>query len=147
VMPMWPFEPDGGSADGLVSAARFWGVDILVEARRIEDHDDPTPVPSVRQSFRRGGTGLNAGSGAGRPPAGAPSTRFLPGSGGRLAANVRLWLEPRRRPAPQGRAVDRDEDLPSGFHHTDPRHNHVYVRFDDRPALVAEDHDRQAPPG
>jgi hypothetical protein len=51
---MWPFEPDGGSADGLVSAARFWGVDILVEARRIEDHDDPTPVPSVRQSFRRG---------------------------------------------------------------------------------------------
>jgi hypothetical protein len=53
VMPVWPFEPEGESADALLSSARLWGLDLLVEALRVEDDDDPTPVPSVRDRFRR----------------------------------------------------------------------------------------------
>jgi len=30
-----------------------WGADLLVEALRVEDDDDPTPVPSLRDRFRR----------------------------------------------------------------------------------------------
>jgi hypothetical protein len=52
VMPVWPFEPDPGNEDVLLSSARLWGVDLLVEALRVEDDDDPTPVPSVRDRFR-----------------------------------------------------------------------------------------------
>jgi hypothetical protein len=47
-MPVWRFEPEGGSEDALLSSATLWGVDILVEALRVEDDDDPAPVPSVR---------------------------------------------------------------------------------------------------
>ena len=37
----------------LLSSATLWGIDLLVEALRVEDDDDPTPVPSVRERFRR----------------------------------------------------------------------------------------------
>jgi hypothetical protein len=54
VVPVWPFEPEGGGGDdALLSSARLWGVDLLVEALRVEGDDDPTPVPSVRERFRR----------------------------------------------------------------------------------------------
>jgi hypothetical protein len=53
VMPVWAFEPDGGSEDVLLSSARLWGTDLLVEALRVENEDDPVPVPSVRGRFRR----------------------------------------------------------------------------------------------
>jgi|HubBroStandDraft_1064217.scaffolds.fasta_scaffold247317_1 hypothetical protein len=53
VMPLWPFEPEGGSGDVMLSSATLWGVDLLVEALRVEDDDDPTPVPAVRDRFRR----------------------------------------------------------------------------------------------
>jgi hypothetical protein len=53
VMPVWEFDPDGGSEDALLSSARLWGVDLLVEALRVEDEDDPAPVPAVRERFRR----------------------------------------------------------------------------------------------
>jgi hypothetical protein len=53
VMPVWPFEPEGGSGDAMLSSARLWDVDLLVEALRVEDDDDPTPVPSVCDRFRR----------------------------------------------------------------------------------------------
>jgi hypothetical protein len=52
VMPVWGFEPEGGSEDVLVSSARLWGADLLVEALRVMGDDDPTPVPSVRGRFR-----------------------------------------------------------------------------------------------
>ena len=52
VMPVWAFEPDGGSEDVLLSSARLWGTDLLVEALRVEDEDDPAPVPAVRERFR-----------------------------------------------------------------------------------------------
>jgi len=52
-MPVWPFEPEGGSAEVLLSSARLWGTDLLVEALRVEEDDDPTPVPSLRDRFRR----------------------------------------------------------------------------------------------
>jgi hypothetical protein len=51
-MPVWPFEPDGGSGDVLLSSARLWAVDLPVEALRVEDDDDPTPMPTVRDRFR-----------------------------------------------------------------------------------------------
>ncbi len=53
VMPVWAFEPDEGSEDVLLSSARLWGTDLLVEALRVEDEEDPVPVPSVRGRFRR----------------------------------------------------------------------------------------------
>lgn len=37
VMPVWPFEPDPGGDDTLlVSSARLYGTDLLLEARRVE---------------------------------------------------------------------------------------------------------------
>jgi hypothetical protein len=74
VMPVWPFEPEGGGGDALLSSARLWGVDLLVEALRVEDDDDPTPVPSVRDRFRRWADA--AGHGA------RLKTTRLPGHGG-----------------------------------------------------------------
>ena len=53
VMPVWPFEPEGGNGDVLLSSARLWNVGLLVEALRVEGDDDPTPVLSVRDRFRR----------------------------------------------------------------------------------------------
>jgi len=35
------------------TAPNLWGTDLPVEALRVEDDDDPTPVPSVRERFRR----------------------------------------------------------------------------------------------
>ena len=52
-MPVWSFEPEDGSGDVLLSSVRLWGTDLLVEALRVEDDDDPTPVPTVRDRFRR----------------------------------------------------------------------------------------------
>jgi hypothetical protein len=74
VMPVWPFEPDPGNEDVLLSSARLWGTDLLVEALRVEDDDDPTPVPSVRDRFRRWADA--AGHGA------KLKTTRLPGRGG-----------------------------------------------------------------
>lgn len=48
VMPVWGFVPEGDSDDVLISSARLWGTDLLIEALRVEDVDDPVPVSSVR---------------------------------------------------------------------------------------------------
>jgi hypothetical protein len=53
VMPVWAFEPEGETDDVLVRSARLWGLDLLVEALRVEDDDDPRPVAPVRERFRR----------------------------------------------------------------------------------------------
>jgi len=53
LMPVWPFVPESGGGDALLSSARLWGVDLLVEALRVEEDDDPTPAPSVRDRLRR----------------------------------------------------------------------------------------------
>jgi hypothetical protein len=74
VMPVWPFEPDPGNGDVLLSSARLWGTDLLVEALRVEDDDDPTPVPSVRERFRRWADAARQG--------GKLKAARLPGHGG-----------------------------------------------------------------
>ena len=56
IMPLWPFEaPDVGSnhRDVLLSSARLWGADLVVEALRVADPDSPIPLPSVRERFDR----------------------------------------------------------------------------------------------
>jgi hypothetical protein len=53
VMPVWAFEPEGGNEDALLSSAPPWNCDLLVEALRDEDDDDPVPVRTVRQRFDR----------------------------------------------------------------------------------------------
>jgi hypothetical protein len=53
LMQVWAFKPDGAGDDVLVSSATLWGANLLVEALRVEDDDDPTPVPSVRERFDR----------------------------------------------------------------------------------------------
>ena len=53
LMPVWSFEPDGGSEDALLSSATLWNSNLLVEALRVADDDDPPPVPSVRERFDR----------------------------------------------------------------------------------------------
>jgi len=74
LVPVWPFEPEGGSGDALLSSARLWGVDLLVEALRVEGDDDPTPVPSVRDRFRRWADAAGQG--------GRLKATRLPGRGG-----------------------------------------------------------------
>ena len=61
VMPVWAFEPDGEGEDALLSSAKLWNTDLLVEALRVEDDDDPAPVPSVRQRFDRWADAAGAG--------------------------------------------------------------------------------------
>jgi hypothetical protein len=90
-MPVWAFEPEGGSEDVLVSLARLWGSDLFVEALRVEDDDHPEPVPSVRERFGRwvdaaGGGRARLSASAERQegdigrPAGTPSCSiFFPG--------------------------------------------------------------------
>jgi hypothetical protein len=51
LMPVWAFEPEDGGEDVLLSSARLWNTDLLVEALRVVDEDDPAPVPSVRGRF------------------------------------------------------------------------------------------------
>jgi hypothetical protein len=36
VMPVWAFEPEGGSEDALLNSATPWNTDLLVEALRVE---------------------------------------------------------------------------------------------------------------
>lgn len=49
VMPVWPFEPEGGNEDVLLSSARLWNVDLLVEALRVEEEARLAPWPRARQ--------------------------------------------------------------------------------------------------
>jgi hypothetical protein len=44
LMPVWEFEAEHGSEDVLLSSATLWNVNLLVEALRVEDDDDPVPV-------------------------------------------------------------------------------------------------------
>ena len=74
VIPVWPFEPEGGSADAPLGSARVWGTDLLVEALQVEDDDDPTPAPSMRDRFRRWADAAGHG--------GRLKTTRLPGRGG-----------------------------------------------------------------
>ena len=56
VMPVWPFEAEGddpGDRDVLLSSGRLWGVDVLLEALRVDGPDNPVPVPAVRPRFER----------------------------------------------------------------------------------------------
>ena len=52
-MPVWPFEPERAGSDVLVSSARLWGVDLFVEALRVEDDEEAAPVPAVRERYAR----------------------------------------------------------------------------------------------
>jgi hypothetical protein len=61
LMPVWAFEPDAGSEDALLSSAVLWNSNLLVEALRVADDDDPTPVPSVRERFDRWAGAARAG--------------------------------------------------------------------------------------
>jgi hypothetical protein len=60
LMPVWAFEPEVAGDDVLLSSATLWGANLLVEALRVEDFDDPTPVPSVRERFDRWAAGAGA---------------------------------------------------------------------------------------
>jgi hypothetical protein len=53
VMPVWPFEPEDGSGNALLSSATLWNSNLLGEALRVADDDNPEPVPSVRERFGR----------------------------------------------------------------------------------------------
>jgi hypothetical protein len=53
LMPVWAFEPDGGSEDVLLSSVTLWNVNLLIDALRVDDDDHPVPVPAVRERFQR----------------------------------------------------------------------------------------------
>jgi hypothetical protein len=53
LMPVWAFEPEGESDDVLLSSGTLWGTDMLFEALRVVDDDNPEPVPAVRDRFLR----------------------------------------------------------------------------------------------
>lgn len=50
-MPVWAFESDRCGPDVMLSSARLWGTDLLVEALRVED--DAAPVAAVRARYNR----------------------------------------------------------------------------------------------
>ena len=77
VMPVWAFEPEAGSEDVLLSSARLWGADLLLEALRLDGEEDAQPVAAVRKRF----TGWAAA--AGRRAGVAPMK--LPGRSGSYA--------------------------------------------------------------
>ena len=68
VMPVLPFEAEGddpGDRDVLLSSGRLWGVDVLLEALRVDGPDNLVPIPAVRPRFERwvraaGGSTLRA---------------------------------------------------------------------------------------
>lgn len=60
VMPVWAFQPDPDNADVLLSSAMLWNCNLLIEAIRVEDDDDPTPVASARERFERWACGADA---------------------------------------------------------------------------------------
>ncbi len=74
-VPIWAFEPEHGSPDVLVSSARLWGVDLFVEALRVEDDETGLPVAAVRARHAR----WLAAAGARRPVRAARLTGW-PGS-------------------------------------------------------------------
>ncbi len=53
VMPVWAFEPEARCEDVLLSSARLWGADLLLEALRVEGDEEALPVPAVRERFAR----------------------------------------------------------------------------------------------
>jgi hypothetical protein len=56
LMAVWPFESEGedpGDPDILLSSGRLWGVDVLIEALRVDGPDHPVPVRAVRPSYDR----------------------------------------------------------------------------------------------
>ncbi len=53
VMPVWAFELEADNEDVLLSSARLWGADLLLEALRLDDEEDAQPVAAVRQRFAR----------------------------------------------------------------------------------------------
>jgi hypothetical protein len=55
LMPVWAFDPEGKSDIVLVSSGTLCGTDIQFEALRVEDDDNPEPVPAVRDRFTRWG--------------------------------------------------------------------------------------------
>ena len=63
VAPVWPFDREGVNDDIMVSSARLWGVDLLVEALRVRDENDPVPVPSVAGRFALWAAAAEGGSG------------------------------------------------------------------------------------
>jgi len=60
VMPVWAFEPDPDNADVLLNSATLWNCNLLVEALRVVDDDDPRPVASVRERYERWARGASA---------------------------------------------------------------------------------------
>ena len=51
IMPVWSFEAegdDGADRDVLLSSGRLWGAEILLEALKVDNPDDPVPARTVR---------------------------------------------------------------------------------------------------
>jgi len=44
LVPVYAFEPEGGSEDALLNSATLWNRNLLVETLGVEADDDPTPV-------------------------------------------------------------------------------------------------------
>jgi hypothetical protein len=56
VLPVWPFEAEGddpGDRDVLLASGRLWGAEVLLEALRVDEPDNPVPVLEVRSRFDR----------------------------------------------------------------------------------------------
>lgn len=60
-MPVWAFKPGAEGDDVLVSSARLWNSDLLLEALRVEEDDEPVPVPAVRERYDRWVNAAGAG--------------------------------------------------------------------------------------
>jgi hypothetical protein len=73
VMTVWKLEPEGDDVedrDVLLGSGRLWGIDLLIEALRVEEPDDPLPAKTVRPRLERWVKAAGGGSlrKACRPP-------------------------------------------------------------------------------
>jgi len=50
VIPVWEFEPVDGD-DVLLATAQLWGSDLLIEALRVRDDEEPQPIGCAEKRF------------------------------------------------------------------------------------------------
>ena len=51
LMPVWGFDDAGSDASVLEGVGHLWGVDVRLEALRMEDMDLPKPLPGAKARF------------------------------------------------------------------------------------------------
>lgn len=82
LIALWPFEPDPGEPDALAAHGLLFGVPIVFEALRVEDHDRAEPMTSIAYRFQAWRSAMRPGA--------MPGTAALPNAEGAYAVYAAL---------------------------------------------------------